>query len=481
MRRISCLSLAAASWLVAEALLSVLCAATRPRYSGGLRVEMRAQVASLDPREMSSDGAEAAATQRLAALVFERLVRLDDNGRPLPALAVAWQHDAEAKRWQFRLRPGVKFHDGTPLTAERAAAALQPLLGNDRLVSVSGEWLLIQSAQPVLDLLEELAGGRNFIFQLTSDGIAGTGAFRIAQWQPRRRLVLAANEDCWAGRPFLDSITVEMGVAAPQQLIDLELGKADLVELSPDQVRRAVRAGSRTWSSAPVELLALVFDPHRPAVEDARVRQAMALAMDRASMVSVLLQKQAEAAGGLLPQWLSGYAFLFSTAADSERAKQLRGELSPAAPLVLVYDSGDLLARSVAERVAVNAREAGIAVQVSGRGLAAASANAAGNADLRLARLRLASPDPRRALASLWAALGEAAALPGGAATPEQLYAAERALLETYRVVPLVHLPETYGLGPRVKNWMPRSWGGWRLDEVWLDVASQAAAGGNKP
>ena len=142
MRRISCLSLAAASWLVAEALLPVLYASTRPRYGGSLRVEMRAQVASLDPGEMSSDGVEAAATQRLAALIFERLVRLDDNGRPRPALAVAWQHDAEAKRWQFRLRPGVKFYDGTPLTAERAAAALQPLLGDNRQVSVSGEWLL---------------------------------------------------------------------------------------------------------------------------------------------------------------------------------------------------------------------------------------------------------------------------------------------------------------------------------------------------
>ena len=475
MRRISYRSLAAGSVVLAASLAS---AATRPHYGGNLRVEMRARVASLDPREMPSDSAEAAAAERLGSLVFERLVRVDDNGRPQPALAIAWQHDAESKRWQFGLRPGVRFHDGASLTPNAVAVALQPLLGNDRVVGVSGEWLVIESPRPMPGLLEEFARGRNFVFHFTAEGIAGTGPFRIAEWESRRRLVLAANEDCWAGRAFLDSIAIEMGVAAPQQLIDLQLGKADLVELSPEQVRRASQEGARTWSSAPVELLALVFDPRRPAVQDARLRRAVALSIDRASIVNVLLQRQGEAAGSLLPQWLSGYAFLFPTAAEAGRAKQLRSELSATTPIVLVYDSADQALRAIAQRVAVNAREAGIGVQASGEGPGAAAAGA----DVRLVRLRLASTDARAALDSLLAALGEAGALPPGAATPEQLYAAERAPVESYRVVPLVRLPEVYGVGPRVKNWMPRRWGGWRLDDVWLDTASQAAAGGgDKP
>ncbi len=484
MKRIAFRFLATASAAAGQAFLPVLLAAwhvvpgypaTRPHYGGTLRVEMRARVASLDPRQWPSDPGEAAGAERAAALVLERLVRLDENGQPQPSLAVAWQHDAESKRWQFRLRTGVKFHDGTPLTPNQAAEALQALLGEARRVSVSGEWLVIESPQPMPDLLGELARGRNFIFRAVPEGLVGTGPFRITEWQRQRRLVLAAHEDCWAGRPFVDGVTVEMGVAAPQQLIDLELGKADLVELSPQQVRRAAQGGERSWSSAPVELLALAFDAHRPGVQDARMRQAVALAIDRASIVNVLLQKQGAAAGSLLPQWLSGYAFLFPKAADTERAKQLRGELSAAAPLVLVYDSGDASARAIAERVAVNARETGITVQASDGGPAAA------HADVRLVRLRLASTDARAALDSLFAALGEPSALPAGAATPEQLYAAERALLASYRVVPLVHLPDIYGLGPRVKNWMPPRWGGWRLDDVWLDTASGAAGGEDKP
>jgi ABC-type transport system substrate-binding protein len=435
---------------------------------------MHARIASLDPRGMTSEAT--AAAERVASLVFERLVRLGDDGQPQPQLAISWQHDAESKRWQFRLRPGAKFHDGAPLTPAAVAAAWQGLLGAGRQVRASSEWLEIESETPMPDLLGELAQGRYFVFHVAADGSpVGTGAFRITAWQPGARLVLAANEDCWAGRPFLDSIEMEMGRARREQLVDLELGKADLVELAPDQMRRAAQSGARTSTSAPVELLALVFSRDRPAAQDARLRQALALAIDRASIVNVLLHRQGEAAGSLLPQWLSGYAFLFSAAPDLERARALRAQVPAASPLALVYDATDAEARAVAERVAVNAREVGILVQVS--------AHAPGSAvtpDVRLVRLRLGLTGPRPALAALLAALDVPDTLPL-ASTPEQLYAAERAAIETYGVIPLVHLPEIYGLGARVRNWVAPRWGGWRLDDVWLDTSSPAATGGEKP
>jgi peptide/nickel transport system substrate-binding protein len=478
--------------------------ATRPHYGGTLRVEMRARVTSLDPREMPSDPAEFAAAEKIFSLVFERLLGLDENGRPQPALAVAWQHDAEWKRWEFRMRPGVRFHDGAPLTPAEVAGALQRLNGPQRIATVSGESLVIQSERPMPDLLLELARGHNFIFHLAKDGsVVGTGPFRVTEWQRQvapssgstssssasrapsgdeegtgRRLVLAAFDDHWAGRPFLDSISVEMGVVPQQQLIDLELGKADIVELAPDQVRRASQSGGKTWSSLPVELLALAFLRDRPAVQEASLRQAMAFSIDRATIWSALLQRQGEVAGGLLPQWLSGYAFLFSTPVDLERAKQLRSEVSATqratrGPIRVAYDFTDSLARSVAERIAVNAREAGIAVQVAPPG----PASAAGY-DARLVRLRLVSTSAPTALESLLAALGETRSLrPDAPATPEQLYAAERAVVDSYRVLPLVHLPQSYGLSERVKNWMPRRWGTWRLEDVWLDTSSPAASG----
>jgi hypothetical protein len=173
---------------------------------------------------------------------------------------------------------------------------------------------------------------------------------------------------------------------------------------------------------------------------------------------------------------LLGLPVVLQADALEDGAKQLRHEFSPAAPLALVYDSDDALARAVAERVAVNARAVGISVQVSG-----ARSDATAGADVRLIRLRLASTDPRVALDSLLASLGAPESLPPAGAVPEQFYAAERALVESFRVVPLAHVAETYGLGPRVKNWMPRRSGGWRLEDLWLDTSSQADASGDKP
>ena len=88
-------------------------------------MEMSARVNSMDPRDWYLGAADSDAAERLLTVVFDRLVELDDAGRTEPALAIAWQHDANFTHWQFLLRDGVKFHDGTPLTPELAAAALE--------------------------------------------------------------------------------------------------------------------------------------------------------------------------------------------------------------------------------------------------------------------------------------------------------------------------------------------------------------------
>ena len=128
-------------------------------------------------------------------------------------------------------------------------------------------------------------------------------------WEGGRRAVFMADENAAGGRPFLDSVEIQLARPLREQALDLEVGKADLVELGPNEIRRAP-AGRKTWSSQPVRVIALVFGPH---VEDARIREALALAVDRATIWSVLLQRQGEVSAALLPQWLSGYAFVFSS------------------------------------------------------------------------------------------------------------------------------------------------------------------------
>jgi len=290
--------------------------------------------------------------------------------------------------------------------------------------------------------------------------------------------VFTANEDYWEGRPFLDSIDVQMGRAARDQLIDVEVGRADLVEISPEQARRAAEHGTRIWASEPSQLIALVFANGRPAAEDQRLREALSDSIDRAALANFVLQKEAEPAGGILPQWLSGYEFLFPAAADPAHGRGLISQISPLpSTLLLGYDSSDALGQAVAERIAVNASDAGI--RVSTKGLAPGIAS---GVDARVVRLRMASPDSAGALEGYLSSIGIQPS-PLAAASPEDLYDREREVLENYRIVPVLHVPEVFGLSSRVKDWMPERWGEWRLAEVLLDPAAEppaAAAGAQR-
>ena len=279
------------------------------------------------------------------------------------------------------------------------------------------------------------------------------GPFGIARWEAGRGAAYAAEENAPAGRPFLDAVDILMGRPLRDQAADLELGKADVVELGWNEARRSA-PGRRTWSSSPVRVIALVFGPR---VEDARIREALALAVNRTAIHNVLLQGQGEISGALLPQWISGYAFLFDTPVDVRRARALASAAPPAArSFTLGVDDPAL--RPVADRIALNARDAGLAVSVV----------QTGPADVRLTETRIVSRDGARALAAVAAAFGLPA--PPRDDTPDALCAAERGLLEGFRVVPLFHVPVLYGVSPRVKGGPGITpLGEWRFDSLWLE------------
>jgi ABC-type oligopeptide transport system substrate-binding subunit len=270
--------------------------------------------------------------------------------------------------------------------------------------------------------------------------LLGTGPFRVARWDAGKSATLVANDKYWGGRPFLDSISIQMGRTLADQASDFQIGKTDAVEIAARDLRAPKQRGTTIANTPPMDTVALQFDGGRVA---APVRQALALSIDRASIHNVLLQKQGEISGALLPKWLTGYSFLFLADRDLARAKQL---VPAPQSLTFGYDRQDAAIRPIAERIAVNASEAGITLRLS-----------TGTADVRLVRLPVTAGDPWIALQDLTVLLRAAPLAP--AANP---YEAEKALMESSGVIPLFHLPRGWMLSSRVKNWP-------RFEDVWLD------------
>jgi ABC-type transport system substrate-binding protein len=449
------------SLVISSLLAATLAAAeTRPQYGGTLHVAMRAAPVTLDPADSTQP--DSFTRRNLTLLIFETLLTTDSSGRSHAALALSWQAAPGNQRWQFRLRRDVRFHDGTALTAEIAAASLHAANPSWKVFG-DGDSVVIECETNDPSVPAELALSRNAIAKRNPDGRpSGTGPYHIVDWQPGKKLTLAAEENYWGGRPFVDAIEIEMGKNYHDQSIALDLGRADLVEVAPEQVHRASMDGRHVSSSEPMELVALLFARDAKTPEDKLLREALALSVERASMRSVLLQGAGQPAASVLPTWMSGYGFVFPAETDLARARHLREQVRTAPTWTIAYDPSDPLARLLAERVALNGRDAGLSLQPT----------VTPSPDLRVVRIPLAAADPWIALANVGTVFGFLAPKIN-AGSAEDLYSAEQAILATKRLIPLFHLPATYATAGTLKHWTPGLDGSWSLADAWLENEKQ--------
>ena len=447
----------ATSSLVAAVLLSAVCAGvraeTRPHYGGTLHVETQAD-AWQAPDSVGR------------RLVFDSLTRVDGAGVVQPALAVRWQSQNQDHRWQFWLRPGVRFHDDSPLTAEAVAqslthsctkcpwSAIRPL--GDSVVFTT------EASDPALPA--ELARSVYAIANADASGNpVGTGAFKFAS-NANDLLSLAAVEDAWQGRPFVDAIEIYGRRTVRTQWLDLGAGRADLVDVPVESVRQAQQEHLAIVQSADCDLLALSMMPSGVLQDDAQ-REAISLAVDRAVLYNVIFQKQGEMTASLLPNALTGYAFLLPVARNLARAQELHSAGS-AVPLTMMVDDTNAAVQLAGERIALNLREAGFHVQVMPR-----VPNAEPNppANLVLRRIHLESADAQAALEQMLERFGQP--LTDTSSDPAALYREEATFAQTHQAVPLLYLPRTFGVGPRVHGLRLSTDGVPLLADAWIEDA----------
>ena len=405
---------------------------TRPHYGGTLHVETAG-----DAWDRENGLAR--------RLVYNGLTQVSATGAVEPALAVTWESDNDNHRWQFRLRTGVHFHDGTPLTSTAVVASLTASCTADcpwTAVRAAGALVVFTGESPMPNL-PALLSADQFLIVLTGtvDGKTpgnsiGTGEFQVSGFN-NGALSLTANENCWSGRPFADAIEIRVHRPVREQWLDLTMGRADVVEVPPDMLRQAQQGKLNVLMSGPLTLLALeVTDAG--ALANARLRGAIAAAVDRSALYNVIFQKQGAITASLLPQQLTGYSFLFSGDRDLNKAHELRGGLATGTLTLSTSDDGAM--QLAAQRIALNLREAGFNVQVV----------SSQHADLRLREFEIALESPAAALEQVLRSAGKDA--PVLAESPSAAYEAERTALEQKKLVPLLDLPRAFAYGARVRD-----------------------------
>ncbi len=294
-----------------------------------MTIAQEGEVAGLDPVLVAE-----ALTQSTLSNVYEGLVTFDAEMRVVPALAAEWSSPDETT-WLFRLRPGVRCHDGRPLTAELAAAGLERartgvgsrLRGRLSTIAsiavVGGDTLRIETANPDPLLLNRLA----YVLIAPEPGI-GTGPYRIGSWKPGEPLALVAFDDYWGGRAPIDQARFVSIPETANRMSALRERSVDLLRWVPEARVPEVEKtdGFRVASRAGLASYYLWFDS-RPAtggaLADPRVRRAISLAIDRPRLVADL-GGRAEPLDQIVPSGVFGHVTdLPGARFDPEAARRL--------------------------------------------------------------------------------------------------------------------------------------------------------------
>lgn len=338
--------------------LGALCLALVPAAAPAvaaqtLRLGLASDITSLDPHLLAAQPNLVAARH-----VFDSLIDVDERTRLIPALAQSWRA-VDPLTWEFTLRPGVRFHDGSPLTLDDVIFSLQRPLTlktpggfaayvraiaelravDDRTLRVRTH---VQYGALPEDLNSILIVSRRAAEQATSAdfdrgrALIGTGPFRFASYARGDRLRLVRNEHYWGPRPAWDAVELRALVTDPVRTAALLSGQVDAIEQVPSADYARLRAAGRHRFSQTVSwrTIFLHLDQYRersPGVGatpnpllDRRVREAISLAIDRSALTRVVLEGLAVPAANLVSPGVFGHdPQLAPDPYDPARARQL--------------------------------------------------------------------------------------------------------------------------------------------------------------
>jgi len=313
-----------------------------PVAGGTLTFAAGADPDSLDPQNTQSNPGE-----QINRMMYENLVRFNAKMQVEPALAESWTTSPDGLVWTFRLRQGVRFHDGTPFDARAAKYFVDRVLGDEKPFKASLYTPFVQGAEVVepytlrITLKHPFAA---FLFRLahSAGGIVspaahqkwgkdltlhpvGTGPFKFVEWVKGDRVVLERNDAYWGGRPYLDRVVIRTVREDSARVLMLESGDADLiVNIPPEDIPRLRKDPRFLVESSPTaRALFITINVRKKPFDDVRVRQALNHAVNREAIVKELYQGNAQVIPGHVAPLQNGFAALPGYAYDPKRAREL--------------------------------------------------------------------------------------------------------------------------------------------------------------
>ncbi|MGQ0569437.1 MAG: glutathione ABC transporter substrate-binding protein [Armatimonadota bacterium] len=362
--------------------------AVTPTRGGALLVGSGTDAVILD-----SATATDAPTFTILEHLVETLFALTAEGKVRPSLALSQTVAPDGKTWTIRLRPGVRFHDGSPFDAEAAKFNLDRVLDQatrspwrfliSRITSVSvvdASTIRLVTDAPFAPLLAHLThGGMGMqsptaIRRLGADygrQPVGTGVFRFKEWVRGDRVVVSRNDDYWGDKAFLDEVQFRVIPDDGARLAALEAGSIHVaVRVPPREIERLKTSRDVAIEvSTSLRTIYVAFNVSRPPFTDKRLRQALNYAVNKRAIVSSALAGTARVSDAPIAPNVEGYSRVQTYDWDIERAEALLREAgySRSRPLRAVFHhpSGRYIRDAeVAASIQGLARRAGIELEL---------------------------------------------------------------------------------------------------------------------
>jgi peptide/nickel transport system substrate-binding protein len=299
--------------------------------------------------------------------LYDSLTRWDTALQLQPGLATSWKALNETT-WEFTLRPGVKFHDGSPLTAEDVRATIERNLVPGKTVVTAGfatiesvtavnpttVRIVTKKPDPLIAVRMAQMGSQILPARFTTDDGAkelarrpvGSGAYKFVEWVKDERLVMEANRDWWGWEGRAPAVDRVVWKAIPEdfpRLVALDKGEADIVTNVPPDRMKAIAEGRNTRIVSTPATRTVTFWMHatQAPLSDKRVRQAMHYALDVNGIIKSLYGGMGRPFSGGLADTDFGYnPALKPYPYDPARAKRLLTEAGYAGGIDLTLHAG---------------------------------------------------------------------------------------------------------------------------------------------